>query len=90
MPEGRGVEDKQSRHLGRKRSTCLWKKNIFFAQTRLSAQFPRSAISEQAASKEERIQPGREAAGSPCRDRQGTGRWGTGRWGTQARHPPED
>lgn len=30
--------------LRRKHSTCVWKKNIFFEQTRLSASFPRSTI----------------------------------------------
>ena len=30
--------------LRRKHNTCVWKKNIFFEQTRLSASFPRSTI----------------------------------------------
>lgn len=31
-------------NLQHKHSTCVWKKNIFFEQTRLSASFPRSTI----------------------------------------------
>lgn len=41
---GGGRTAAEERDLRRKHSTCVWKKNIFFEQTRLSASFPRSTI----------------------------------------------